>query len=110
MNNPFEEIEVRLSNIENLLLDLKHQSKQVSTDQTEQLLTVQQVAEMLGLAVPTLYGFTHRNEIPFNKKGKRLIFLKQEIIDWIKEGRRKTVSEITAEADLKEKNNHKKAR
>ena len=103
MNNPFAEIEVRLSNIENLLLDLKHQPKQVSTDQTEQLLTVQQVAEMLGLTVPTLYGFTHRNEIPFNKKGKRLIFLKQEIINWVKEGRRKTVSEITAEADLKEK-------
>jgi hypothetical protein len=29
MNNPFEVIEARLSSIENLILDLKHQPKQV---------------------------------------------------------------------------------
>jgi len=80
----------KVENIERLLLN-KSNEKQ---PEAEQLLTVQQVAEMLGLTVPTLYGFTQRNEIPFNKKGKRLIFLKQEIIDWVKEGRRKTVKEI----------------
>ena len=56
---------------------------------------------MLCLTVPTIYGFTQRNEIPFNKKGKRLIFIKQQIIDWVKEGRRKTVKEINELKRLK---------
>ena len=101
MNNPFAEIEVRLSNIENLLLDLKYQPKQVFTYQTDQLLTIQQAAELLSLSVPTLYGYVHRGEIPvFKRPGtKRLIFLKQELIVWVKAGRKKTVSEIKAEAD-----------
>jgi excisionase family DNA binding protein len=95
MNNPFESIESRLSNIETILLDWKYkQNNPISENETEQLLTVQQVAEMLCLTVPTLYGFTQRNEIPFSKRGKRLYFSKQEIINWIKEGRRKTVKEI----------------
>ena len=99
MNNPFAEIEVRLSNIENLILDLKHQPKQVSTDQTEQLLTIQQASEFLNLSVPTLYGYVHRSAIPVMKKSKRLYFSKQELIEWVKAGRKKTVSEIEAETD-----------
>ena len=99
MNNPFAEIEVRLSNIENLILDLKHQPKQVSTEQTEQLLTIQQASEFLNLSVPTLYGYVHRSEIPVMKKSKRLYFSKKELFAWVKTGRKKTVSEITAEAD-----------
>ena len=42
------------------------------TDQPEQLLTVQQAAELLNLSVPTLYGYTQRAEIPVCKRGKRL--------------------------------------
>jgi len=105
MNNPFAEIEVRLSNIENLILDLKHQPKQVSTEQTEQLLTIQQASQFLNLSVPTLYGYVHRSEIPYMKKSKRLYFSKKELFEFVKAGRKKTVSEITAEADtyLKEK-------
>ena len=105
MNNPFAEIEVRLSNIENLILDLKHQPKQVSTDKTEQLLTIQQASEFLNLSVPTLYMYVHRTEIPYMKKSKRLYFSKKELFEFVKAGRKKTVSEITAEADtyLKEK-------
>ena len=94
MNNPFAEIEVRLSNIENLILDLKHQPKQVSTDQTEQLLTIQQASEFLNLSVPTLYGYVHRSEIPVMKKSKRLYFSKKELFAWVKTGRKKTIQEI----------------
>ena len=101
MNNPFAEIEARLSNIENLILDLKHQPKQVSTDQTEQFLTIQQAAELLNLSVPTIYGYVHRAEIPVCKRAgtKKLIFRKQELMEWVKVGRKKTVSEIEAEAN-----------
>ena len=100
MNNPFVEIEARLSNIENLILDLKYPIEK--RDKTENdLLTIKQAAELLNLSVPTIYGYVHRTEIPVCKRAgtKRLIFSKQELIEWVKVGRKKTVSEIEAEAN-----------
>jgi hypothetical protein len=65
---------------------------------TEQLLTIQQAGEILNLSVPTIYGLVSRAEIPVSKRGKRLYFSKQELLDWVKAGRKKTNSEIADEA------------
>lgn len=75
--------------------------KQGNTTQPEpeQLLTVQQAAELLNLSVPTLYGYTQRAEIPVCKRGKRLYFSKQSLFEWIKDGRKKTLAETAAEAE-----------
>lgn len=97
MSNPFETIDARLSNIENLLLDLKHSNKE-HLPESDQLLTIQQAGELIKLSVPTLYGYVSRNDIPFSKKGKRLYFSKQELNDWIKSGRKKTIAEMADEA------------
>jgi excisionase family DNA binding protein len=67
--------------------------------QADQLLTIQQAAEFLKLSVPTLYGLVSSSAIPVSKKTKRLYFSKQDLLLWVKESRRKTVSEIEAEAD-----------
>lgn len=98
MTNPFEILEARLSNIEKLLLDLKHGTKEKESS-IEQLLTIEQAAEFLNLAVPTLYTKVHKREIPFMKRSKRLYFSKDELTDYLKAGRKKTVSEITSEAE-----------
>lgn len=83
----------KLNSIENLLLNKSNQQE------ADQLLTIQQAGELIKLSVPTLYGYVSRNEIPFSKKGKRLYFSKQELMDWIKQGRQKTLAEIGAEAN-----------
>jgi len=72
--------------------------KQGNTNQPEpeQLLTVQQAAELLNLSVPTLYGYTQRAEIPVCKRGKRLYFSKQSLFEWIKDGRKKTLQKQPA--------------
>lgn len=100
MNNPFETLDARLSNIENLLLDIKHKHV-IPAPHVEQdeLLTIQQTAELLKLSVPTVYGLVSRKAIPVMKKSKRLYFSKQSIIEWVKSGRQKTNAEISAEAD-----------
>jgi len=67
--------------------------------EADQLLTIQQAAEILCLSVPTIYGLVSRSEIPCMKKGKRLYFSKEEITNWIKTGRKKTISEIEMETD-----------
>lgn len=75
------------------------QQTPTATEQSDQLLTIKQAAEMLCLSVPTIYGLVHRAVIPVSKRGKRLYFSKAELTQWIKEGRKKTTTEIAAEAE-----------
>ena len=99
-SNPFELIEAKLSNIENLLLDIKHQPNQVETsNQQEQLLTIQQASDFLCLSVPTLYTKVSHKELPCMKRGKRLYFSRTELMEYIKQGKKKTLAEIESEAD-----------
>jgi excisionase family DNA binding protein len=100
MNNPFEVIEARLSSIENLILDLKHNPQTVEpTDQPEQLLTIQEAAEFLSLTVPTMYSKVSKREIPCMKRSKRLYFSRTELMEYVKAGRKKSNAEIEQEAE-----------
>ncbi len=108
MTNPFETIEARLNNIEGLLLDLKHSEKETSTsDPVDKLLTVKDTAKFLSLSVPTVYSLISKGELPVMKRSKRCYFSQSDLIDYLKAGRKKTVSEIAADADeyLKKKGN-----
>jgi excisionase family DNA binding protein len=55
--------------------------------------------EITGLAKPTIYGLVAQSKIPCMKRGKKLYFSRKELTEWIKEGKRKTVADIEAEAD-----------
>lgn len=106
MTNPFEILEERLIRIENLLADLKLTiQKQNTQKEAEELLTVKQAAALLNIALPTLYGYTSRMEIPVSKKGKRLYFSKRELLEWVKEGRQKTRFEIERETNVRIRRN-----
>jgi excisionase family DNA binding protein len=108
MNNPFEVIEARLSSIENLILNLKHQPQKVEAiQQPERFLTIQEASEFLSLSVPTIYSKVSKGELPVMKRSKRLYFSNSELLDYLKEGRKKTSSEIQQEVDLYLLNNKK---
>ncbi|MGD9493574.1 MAG: helix-turn-helix domain-containing protein [Bacteroidales bacterium] len=98
MNNPFEIISNRLSNIESLLLDIKHAPQAADTALQDELLTIEQAAAFLSLSVPTLYTKTSTGQIPFMKRGKRLYFSRVELMEYLKAGRHKTHAEQIAEA------------
>ena len=82
-------------------------NEQPTTDQPEQLLTVQGAAEFLGLTVPTIYSKCSRNEIPFMKRSKRLYFSSTELMEYLKDGRKKSNAEIEQEAEAYLLNNKK---
>ncbi len=82
----------KISHIEQVLLERQPQPE------TEQVFNISQAAAYLNLSVATLYSKVSRQEIPVNKQGKRLYFYKGELTTWIREGRKKTVSEIRQEA------------
>jgi hypothetical protein len=50
-------------------------------------------------AIPTIYAKVGRREIPSHKKGKKLIFLKSEIDEYLHDGKRLTTIELIEQAD-----------
>ncbi|MBU2921491.1 helix-turn-helix domain-containing protein [Winogradskyella psychrotolerans] len=62
-------------------------------------LNINDVANLTGYTKPTIYSYCQKNEIPYHKKNGRLFFFKPEIIDWIKQGKQKTILDIEEEAD-----------
>lgn len=84
----------KLIDIEQILLNQEH--GQIHEDQ---ILTIQKAAELINLSVSTIYSLVQRRAIPFSKQGKKLYFSRDELINWIKAGRKKTAQEISEEAD-----------
>lgn len=70
-----------------------------STSQPEQFLTIQEAAILFNLKVPTMYSKVSKGEIPVMKRGKRLYFSRSELLEYLKEGRKKSNSEIELEAE-----------
>ncbi len=74
--------------------------------ETDEIGGIDLAIEVTGLAKPTIYGLVSERKIPHSKQGKRLYFSRQDLLEWIKNGKRKTQDEIADEAanfDLKRK-------
>lgn len=65
---------------------------------SDQLLTIQEAADLLNITKATAYSKVSKGELPYYKQGKHLHFLRNELMDYIKKGRVKTNAEIEAEA------------
>lgn len=82
-------------------------NEQPTTDQLEQLLTIQEAAEFLSLTVPTMYSKVSKGELPVMKRSKRLYFSRTELLEYLKYGRKKSNAEIEQEAKAYLLNNKK---
>lgn len=83
----------RLERMEDLLLE-RSTPKKVQSD----LLTITEASEMLNLSIPTIYSKVSRRELPHQKKGKKLYFSREELLSFVKEGKRLTTDEIKLQA------------
>jgi excisionase family DNA binding protein len=83
-----------VSELKRLLIDKQEQP----INQPEQLLTVQEAAQFLNLAVATIYSKVSRKELPFMKRSKRLYFASSELLEYLKQGRVKSNAEIEQKA------------
>jgi len=101
IQNPFEEIAERLSRIEHCLIDIKSNKPGGVPIQPEadQLLNITQAADFLNLSIATLYTKVHKAELPVCKRSHRLYFSKQDLMEYVKAGRKKTGAELAAEAE-----------
>ena len=92
------------SELKRLLLEKREQQP---TETPEQFLNIQEAAQFLKLSVPTIYSKVSKRELPCMKRGKRLYFSSTELTEYIKEGRKKSFTEIEQEAEMYLSNNKK---
>ena len=52
----------------------------------QQPMSVEEASDFLFLTRPTIYSKVCRREIPFSKRGGKLYFFRDDLIEWIKEG------------------------
>ncbi len=98
----FDQLPQAVTTLSNEISELKKlllkKSNQPPTEPPEQLLSVQQAAEFLCLSVATIYSKVSKGGLPVMKRSKRLYFSRNELLAYLQAGRKKTNSEIEAEA------------
>jgi excisionase family DNA binding protein len=97
--NPFESIENKLHHLESridMLTELLRASMQSGSRAPVEEATdgIELAVKVTGLAKGTVYNLVAERKIPHYKRGKRIYFNRQELQNWIKEGRRLTKDEL----------------
>lgn len=95
-----------VSELKRLLIE---KQEQPTTEQPEQWLDLTDLIKYdpEKRTKPTWYSKISRNEIPHYKRGKKVYFLKSEIDEWLKQGKRKSNAEIEADSNTYLSNNKK---
>lgn len=69
----------------------------VKAEDKSEFLPIKEACKLLNLARQTIYGLTSKRLIPFIKRGKKLYFKRTDLINWLNEGKKKSVGEIKGE-------------
>ena len=96
---PIEDLQTVIIDCVNACLKNSKQVNPPTSELPENPIPIQESAQLLGLTVPTMYSKVSKGEVPVTKRGKRLYFFRSELLSYLKEGRKKTNSEIEAEAE-----------
>ena len=99
MENPFEIINERLKNIEDLLENIYSNIGRNETNIiTSKIMDIEQLSDYLGLSKSHIYKLTSTQNIPHSKRGKRLYFNKETINTWVLEHKIWTQDDIEKQA------------
>ncbi|SDG82591.1 helix-turn-helix domain-containing protein [Psychroflexus sediminis] len=95
--HPVEDLQVKFENETGGLIKSPRSSYSDTT--SNEHFDVKGIAEFLGMKPSGIYGLVHKRKIPHIKKGKRLYFFKDKILDWLRNGNVDTDQDIQNQAD-----------
>ena len=72
---------------------LFERGNELHSPETEQILTIEEAAELLHVSVDTVRKYMRRHEIVYSRKHKLTYFFRKDIMDWVREGRQMTKRE-----------------
>lgn len=90
-----DQISKELAEIKGLILSLS-QKENNSKPQLD-IGPVSMASEITGLAKQTIYQLVSAGLLPNMKKGKKLYFSRLELEKWVRDGKRKTIQEMSEE-------------
>jgi len=67
----------------------------------EDIMNSREAASFLDIKLNTLYIKTHKGELPYMKKGKKVYFSRQQLVEWMGQGRRYSRQESLQQADAR---------
>ncbi len=71
----------------------------------DQLLTIEETAEFLHVQKQTLYSYVSKGIIPNHKRAGRLYFSKNDLIEWVKSGNKRSFDvEVEAQKIITKRN------
>jgi excisionase family DNA binding protein len=88
MNNPFETINARLSNLEALTLEALSCLRTSATSLAPEVGGIELAQQVTRLSKPRLYALVSAREIPHAKRGNKLYFNRAELLAWVAAGNR----------------------
>lgn len=88
-----QQLSLKLDVIEQLL------QKSNSSKPSDELLTVDECAQFLNLSKQTIYGLISKGKVPVMKRSKRCYFLKADLIEYLKAGKKKMSADIDLEVN-----------
>jgi predicted DNA-binding transcriptional regulator AlpA len=95
MPQKIDELYIMVDNLIRLLLNKNNESQL----DNKKFIDIHAAAKLLDLSVATVYSKNSRGELPgVCKRGGKLYFLQQTLIDFIESGRKKSNEEIKADA------------
>ena len=100
-DNSTEHLHQRLARIESLCDQLLAQRPLLAISPTtaQRPITIEEVAKLTHCPVSTVRGWVAKRLLTSHRQGKRLLFFEDEVLDWVKKGRRLTGEERIAAAD-----------
>lgn len=96
-----EQLNTIIQNAVRKVISEKTQVEQNRYPELDRWFDIDELEHYLKNKKATIYGWVHDDLIPYHKNPghKKLRFLKSEIDAWLKQGRKKTLDEISREAD-----------
>ncbi|MFM2255291.1 MAG: excisionase [Bacteroidota bacterium] len=77
-----------ITHLQAFITELVNEAVQLAENNLKsEILNADQAAEFLHIAKQTLYSMTSRRKIPFYKNGKKILFRKGELQDWLNSGK-----------------------
>jgi len=81
--------------------EIKSLLKTTKTDPSEKRIPIgiDDACRIIQKAKPTIYALVRKGLLPSYKRGKKLFFFEDELLEWISKGRKKTIEDIRAEME-----------
>lgn len=95
MENPFLFLEKRLNHIEDLILNLdrnfgKLKLTEAKSERESEYMDVTEVAQLARVKLTTVYAYNTRGTIPIWNSETPIIYRRDEIIEWLANGKKLT--------------------